>query len=163
MQVLPLILSESDDLAGSEARNKLLPGFSFSFQDLCREGLSRFSAEFTYSLVWHRCHAWLWYRCWAVVRISGAWPVCLFEGAGLPLTLPCCPGCGQAQVTVSHALAECSATLCILEDATTAVRLPDTGTGQRFIRFLLTDHADNGITFACQKVLGTCFQLLLGG
>ena len=41
MQVLPLILSESDDLAGSEARNKLLPGFSFSFQALRREGLSR--------------------------------------------------------------------------------------------------------------------------
>ena len=160
MQVLPLILSESDDLAGSEARNKLLPGFSFSFQALRREGLSRFSAEFN---LWSGTDAWLWYRCWAVVRISGAWPVCLFEGAGLPLTLPCCPGCGQAQVTVSHALAECSATLCILEDATTAVRLPDRGTGQRFIRFLLTDHADNGITFACQKVLGTCFQLLLGG
>ena len=160
MQVVRPILRQYDDSAGCEARSKLLPGFSFCFQDLCREGSSSFSSEFN---LWSGTDAWLWYRCWAVVRITGAWPVCLFEGTGLPVTLILCPGCGQTHVPVLHALAECPITHCIRQDAAAAGGFPDTSAGQSFLKFLLTDHSDNQITFACQKAVGSCFQLLLGG
>ena len=53
--------------------------------------------------------SWLQFRLWAVVRMSGCWPL---QVLGAPLcvsTLPRCGACGARDVDVWHALFSCSA------------------------------------------------------
>ena len=53
--------------------------------------------------------SWLWYRCWAIVRMTGKWPCVLFGDEELQVTLGQCGACGECDVTVIHALTQCPA------------------------------------------------------
>ena len=53
---------------------------------------------------------WMWYRAWAIIRISGRWPATLFGGAELPRTLETCKICGQEDISIIHPLQECPGT-----------------------------------------------------
>jgi len=36
-------------------------------------------------------HSWLLYRCWALVRCSGRWPMQLFGAKRMPVCMASCP------------------------------------------------------------------------
>ena len=48
------------------------------------------------------------YRLWALVRMSGKWPLPVYGGDELPLVLGVCPACGEKNVTVTHTLCDCA-------------------------------------------------------
>ena len=158
LEIVRPILLEYDRAAGEQARGKLLPGFTFSFEDLGRSvGLGEVSENIRSQT---SPGASLWLRCWAIIGITGAWPLCLFQDSGLPLCLDSCSLCGARYATVLHAFAECPGTQCVLDDAAAAVCLPERTEGQSLAFFLLKQHQDVRVTLACQKVVGTCMQLL---
>ena len=54
---------------------------------------------------------WGFYRTWAVVRVTGRWPLALFGWLDLPRTLPECPLCGVSDADVVHVLLSCPHTV----------------------------------------------------
>ena len=132
-QVVRPNLLEYDHQACREAPGKWLPGLQSSFQDLCR---GRPAGNYPPCSFGPGRAANLWYRCWALLRVTGAWPVCLFENnGGLPLCLEKCPACDKREVLPLHALAECPATLCIWEEAAEILGLPARRQGLRLVAF----------------------------
>ena len=53
----------------------------------------------------------LYYRLWAICRVTGRWPLPVLGGEDAPLVLPCCGACPSTEVDVSHALLACGHTL----------------------------------------------------
>ena len=159
MQIVRPILLEYDWQTGAESRRKLLPGFELSFEDLGTACMGGRQMSFNHH---SGPVAWLWFRSWALLRTTGAWPLCLFKGEGLPLCLPQCPGCGTRNAVALHALAECPLTQCVWTEANDVLHLPTRESPQALAKFLLQEHEDSVVTLACQKVVGTCFQLLCG-
>ena len=157
-QVVRPILLDYDHQACREALAKWLPGLQFSFQDLCGD---RPAGNYPPCSFGQGRAANLWYRCWALLRVTGAWPVCLFENnGGLPLCLEKCPACDKREVLPLHVLAECPATLCIWEEAAEILGIPAREQGLRLVAFLVREHPDKRVTLCCQKVVGTSFQLV---
>ena len=79
---------------------------------------------------------WRLYRIWALIRITGCWPLTCFGGMLSPAYLPQCLLCGEHNVRVTHALGECIGTVHLRRQASvpdTAVMilqaLDDSGTG----------------------------------
>ena len=56
-------------------------------------------------------HTWRFYRVWAVVRRTGAWPALCYTGGDLPGILGSCPLCGAHGISVDHCLCLCPGTL----------------------------------------------------
>ena len=108
----------------------------------------------------------LFLRCLCLVGITGVWPVCLFYGSGLPLCLDYCPACGEQSVTVIHAFDQCPATQCVIDEASSALNLPDRSRDQRLL--LGPPRGPNcGVLRPCNwigSVAGTCRHsfILLG-
>ena len=59
---------------------------------------------------------WPFYRMWAIVRLSGAWPFSPSGGHGFPRVLDSCPACGSGDGTVCHLLCACPATRSFVAD-----------------------------------------------
>jgi hypothetical protein len=54
---------------------------------------------------------WRFYRAWALVRITGAWPTCLYSALDCAPTLDLCPLCGASDITVVHCFCHCPYTI----------------------------------------------------
>ncbi|CAK0864232.1 unnamed protein product, partial [Prorocentrum cordatum] len=52
----------------------------------------------------------LYFRLWAVCRVTGRWPLPVLGGEDAPLVLPRCGACPSTEVDVSHALLACGHT-----------------------------------------------------
>ena len=83
--------------------------------------------------------SWKWFPCWAIIRISGMWPLTVFGERVLPAIIPVCRACGAAQVTVAHAFADCPAApidfLLLLSEEEMPARECTAGFFQALLRF----------------------------
>ena len=85
---------------------------------------------------------WTFYRMWAIVRLSGAWPFSPTGGRDFPMVLDACPACGSGEGSVSHLLCACPSTrpfaadLCELKHMSVTYSQPDA-----FIHWLFADTA----------------------
>jgi len=80
--------------------------------------------------------SWLQFRLWAVVRMSGCWPL---QVLGAPLcvpTLPRCGGCGARDVDVWHALFSCPATAALRSSLWSRLPLPPPSCPAQVSQFL---------------------------
>jgi len=59
---------------------------------------------------------WTFYRMWAIVRLSGAWPFSPPGGHDFPRVLDACPACGSDDGTVYHLLCACPSTRSFVTD-----------------------------------------------
>jgi hypothetical protein len=50
---------------------------------------------------------WSRFRLWALVRMSGCWPLPIYGGESLPEYVDSCLMCGTSQVSVGHMLCDC--------------------------------------------------------
>ena len=68
---------------------------------------------------------WRHYRCWAVVRISGRWPLAVLGASDCPQSLEFCRLCGTPDVDVCHALCECRGTSSLYDQLRVKGACPD--------------------------------------
>ena len=92
---------------------------------------------------------WTRFRLWALVRMSGCWPLPTYGGQELPRVLPCCQLCGATQILVDHALCDCPS----FQDARVSLQLstgiPSPITGRSlFLLELLRDRVEPDIRAA---------------
>ena len=88
--------------------------------------------------------SWKWFRCWAIIRTTGFWPLTVYGESVLPLVLPRCSACGAQHVTVAHALADC----------------PHTATDYLLLSSIAVDMPDRECTpIFFQSLLGECLLL----
>ena len=80
--------------------------------------------------------SWLHFRLWAVVRMSGCWPL---QVLGAPLcvpTLPRCGACGARDVDVWHALFSCPASAALRSSLWSRLPLPPPSSPGQVSQFL---------------------------
>lgn len=68
--------------------------------------------------------AWRWFKMWAQVRLTGAWPIPTLGGESFPIYIAECPACGSRCITVRHPLCECPGTLVLYRQLCSAVSMP---------------------------------------
>lgn len=102
-----------------------------------------------------------WFRCWAIVRLSGFWPSTLFGCNDLLTSLPACPLCGAADVGVGHALFSCEALRFAFEELASAVSLPPRSLGATFSCILFQYHAPTDQRARFIKFVGQCMHMTL--
>ena len=100
------VLREYDRQAFSQAAQGDLPALGFSYAAFVPEpsrppvGLLALDAG---------PGTWTRYRLWALVRMSGCWPLPVFGGDSLPPVLDACSVCGELQMSVAHVFRDCIA------------------------------------------------------
>ena len=85
------------------------------------------------------CRTWFVYRCWALVRMSGCWPLPLWGHTALPVTLCTCIHCGTREVDIRHALCNCPGTDVLRQDLLSKVKMPPVSNEAAFLLCLFRD------------------------
>ncbi|CAK0877688.1 unnamed protein product [Prorocentrum cordatum] len=107
-QVVRPALLEYDRQAFRKAASCVLPALRRSFAELCPGP----SLPDWNLLGWESSpNFWKHYRLWAVIRMTGCWPLAVLGQGGLPATLSRCGACGASNVAVDHPLVACQATV----------------------------------------------------
>ena len=95
-----------DQQAFQRVAARILPAFGAPLSDFM-PAPQRLSLELLVSD--HMPVSALWFRVWALVRVTGRWPLVVWGMPDMPDVLPACAGCDASQVSVLHALCECPA------------------------------------------------------
>lgn len=82
-----------------------------------------------------------WYRIWSLVRISGRWPLPVLVRAPVEATVDRCAACGEAAVTVLHALVHCPHTMRLYRLLSTQCVVPVRSHVSAFLATLFGDGA----------------------
>ncbi|CAE8685974.1 unnamed protein product [Polarella glacialis] len=107
--------------------------------------------------------AWMWFRCWAIIRITGRWPCPVFGFNALPQVLSYCPACNAEDVTVFHALSSCPATLPIFTVLHQCCAIPDRSQQQQCILAVLSSNTPDDVRLSAQCYVGEACRLVLAG
>ena len=134
-QIVKPALLALDWAASASSLGRQLAGLGMGFSEFLPASMElRVDAC---SLDWgvHSAQGW---RSWAVVRITGTWPLCVFGGDGLPFAIPQCSGCGACSVGVVHALCVCPGTLVHFHWLRQHVVVPDRLEVPQFLKSLFS-------------------------
>ena len=132
---------------------KTIPSFGVPFQ-VFQSAPARIPTDllsWDFSGTW-----WMWYRAWAIIRISGRWPATLFGGTELPHTLEACKVCGQRDISVFHPLQECSGTRPLLLKLQSDLQCPlnVTSCTQALVMTLFGQHVTRDSLAQCVAFVG---------
>jgi hypothetical protein len=105
----------------------------------------------------------MWFRCWAIIRITGRWPCPVFGFNALPQVLSYCPACNAEDVTVFHALLSCPATLPIFTVLHQCCAIPDRSQQQQCILAVLSSNTPDDVRLSAQCYVGEACRLVLAG
>ena len=106
-EVVRPVLLRHDRHVYDRAANKLLPAIGMPFKRFSPT-VERLPLQLFENNVDDR--VWKRYRCWAIARVTGRWPLCVLGRVQCPIVLQMCSGCRARDITICHALCECSAT-----------------------------------------------------
>lgn len=107
-----------------------LPGFNISYSSFQPQA-ERIPISF---LAFDSGHeTWLWYRLWALCRMTGCWPAPIRGADVLPVQIQVCPRCGASEVTVVHALCVCPGYAPMRSWARSLCTLPSEANGHAFL------------------------------
>ena len=109
---------------------------------------------------------WTDLRAWAVIRMSGAWPLPVFGGQELPFAVPSCPWCGALQALVRHALVECPGTADAYSTLSRSAAVPPREAPDFFLRCIFAEGAVVGDRAAHLAYVGSivrpaCVRVIL--
>ena len=99
--------------------------------------------------------SWRWFRCWALVRMSGRWPAVLVGSDDMPFVLDCCPLCGAEFVYVVHPLFECPAFATQFQDLRKRFQLPARTDRPALVITLFAATTDLVFAAACIEFVGS--------
>ena len=99
--------------------------------------------------------SWRWFRCWALVRMSGRWPAVLVGGDDMPFVLDRCPLCGAEYIYVVHPLFECVASATQFQELQARYQLPARADRPALVIALFAATNDLAFAAACMEFVGS--------
>ena len=136
-----------------QTAKKIIPAFSVAFEVFqgAPQKIPIDLLSWDFSSSW-----WLWYRAWALVRISGRWPRTILGLDEMPTHITYCTMCQQEQVDVSHALCYCPSSLPLLTQLQSQVAgiIAVQGNIQALSMFLFGPQGDKETLVRCIAYVG---------
>jgi len=105
---------------------------------------------------------WRFYRVWAIIRITGSWPLTCYGGSELPESLPVCPLCAACNVSVVHCFWTCPVTLPVYTDLTASVHVTSRQDTVSLIFAAFGPGAGTGARVRLIEFVGRCVHAVLG-
>ena len=102
-----------------------------------------------------------WFRCWAIVRITGLWPSTLYGDACLRPSLASCPFCNAANIEVDHPLCTCIGFASAFLELSDVGLLPPRAHVSELMRVLLGASAPADQLFRHIGFVGSCLHSVL--
>ncbi len=100
---------------------------------------------------------WLRFRCWAVVKCTGKWPLRIFDLEGLPAVMDFCPLCQAREVGVRHVLLECVETAPVYDEFFATVQVAPRAQAAQLLYNLFAEPAEPHERALHMFYVSTCF------
>jgi hypothetical protein len=155
--VLPSLRERDQQLYLSSASNLVAP-FQWCRSTLLPEPEPAASTLLDLDL---GCNTWRFYRVWAIVRISGGWPLCCYTGSGALQALEFCPLCWAPAPTVLHCLCACPVTASLHRNASLLHSFRPRADSTALTAFLFGPCDDASLRSAQIGYVGGCIHAVL--
>ncbi len=99
---------------------------------------------------------WVKFRCWAVIRCTGRWPLCVYGHHELPRAMSTCPFCDASEVGIDHPLLGCPGTVVFYVLLRSVVDVPARNNGPAFLAALFSEPAESSARSHHIRFVSSC-------